>query len=615
MCGIIGYVGQKPCVNFIYDGLQRLEYRGYDSAGIAVLSKNKKQHEEVILVKSEGKLTKLQPKLAELPAESTIGIGHTRWATHGSPTTENAHPHALKDLAIIHNGIIENYRELKEELLAQGVKFESQTDSEVVLHLLDRAIRESGDIKNAIVKTLTRLRGAYAVTIMSAKEPDALYVVKQGSPVVIGLGDSENYLASDALALIAHTPRVIFLTDGQFAKLTSNNAQLWDFEGKTLELPVTTLNWSATSIEKAGYRHFMLKEIHEQQHMIAKTIDRLVDRKTMTIKSEEMGLSALNLADIKSINIVACGSAYHAGLMGKYFFEPLLNIPVHVELASEFRYRAPYLDPSSLTIAVSQSGETLDTLESVKYAASKNSKILSVCNVRFSSIPRASHATFYMEAGPEIGVASTKAFTSQILCLYLLGLEIASKTKKLSESELKVHLTELQLLPPKVEQAVGCEKDIEEIANRFYEVSHCLFIGRGESYPIAMEGALKLKEISYIHAESYAGGELKHGPIALIDRHMPIVAIAPNDKYLEKMISNVEEIRAREGQMIVVGDPKNQHLKKLSQEFIPVPESKISAQQAILTTIPLQLLSYYMAVKRGTDVDQPRNLAKSVTVE
>lgn len=610
MCGVVGFVGKRACVRTIFEGLQRLEYRGYDSAGIATLEKG-----HIHIAKSEGKLARLEPYLNQLPDTSTIGMGHTRWATHGAPTTLNAHPHVTKDLALIHNGIIENYRELKEELIAQGAKFKSETDSEVVLHLLERELALGTKMKDALLKIVNRLHGAYGLGIMWAGDPNSLYLVKQGSPVVIGAGDGENYFASDALALLPLTQKVIFLNDGEIAHITKDAIEVWDFHGNPLKRPPAVLNWSASAADKAGYRHYMLKEINEQPAVIANTIARLVDFSTNSINTKEMGIDELDLSRIKSIIYVACGTAYYSTLIAKYSVEQMLGVPVSIELASEFRYREPWIDRETLVIAVTQSGETADTLACIKHATAHGCQTFSVCNVRFSSIPRASTATLYMEAGPEVGVASTKAFTSMVLCHYLFGLALGVKKGRIHGKALEAAIENLKILPSAVDRSVNVAGVVEEIATRYYESKNCIFMGRGPSFMVALEGALKLKEISYIHAEGYAGGELKHGPIALVDRHMPIVAVAAQDNHYEKMISNVEEVKAREGAIIGIGEINDKKFRELCQDYIPCPQIKDASLQTILSVIPLQFLSYYIAVKRGTDVDQPRNLAKSVTVE
>lgn len=610
MCGVVGFVGKRSCVTTIFEGLQRLEYRGYDSAGIATLNKG-----QMHIVKSEGKLTRLAPHLKELPDASTIGMGHTRWATHGAPTTLNAHPHVTKDLALIHNGIIENYRELKDELIGKGVKFKSETDSEVVLHLLEEELGRGTKMKDALLKVVGRLHGAYGLGIMWAGDPESLYLVKQGSPVVIGAGEGENYFASDALALLPHTQKVIFLNDGEIAHITKDKIDVWDFAGKQHHRAPAVLNWSASAADKAGYRHYMLKEIHEQPAVIANTIARLVDFSAGKFNTKEMGIDDLDLARVKSIIYVACGTAYYSTLIAKYSVEQMLGVPVSIELASEFRYREPWIDRDTLVIAVTQSGETADTLACIKHAAAQGCQTFAVCNVRFSSIPRASTATLYMEAGPEVGVASTKAFTSMVLCHYLFGLALGVKKNRIDQKTLTHAFESLKTLPSAVDRAVNAAGLVEEVASKYYESTNCIFMGRGPSFMVALEGALKLKEISYIHAEGYAGGELKHGPIALIDRHMPIVAVAAHDHHYEKMISNVEEVRAREGMVIGVGEINDKKFRDLCKDYIPCPQIKEATLQTILSIVPLQFLSYYIAVKRGTDVDQPRNLAKSVTVE
>lgn len=610
MCGVVGFVGARACVPLIFEGLQRLEYRGYDSAGIATLANGK-----INTVKSDGKLARLESHLSGLPASSVIGMGHTRWATHGSPTTENAHPHVTGGLAIIHNGIIENYRVLKDQLLKDGYKFQSETDSEVVLHLLSQELKTGSGMKDAIMSVIAKLQGAYALGVLWTGEPEALYLVKQGSPIVIGVGENENYFASDALALLPLTKSVVFLNDGEIGRLTKGSIDLWSFSGKSVQRAPSVLNWTAASAEKQGYRHYMLKEIHEQPAVVANIISRLVDAKTGQLNTKELGLEDIDLRRVKSIVYVACGTAYYSALISKYSVEQLVKVPVSVELASEFRYRDPYLDTSTLVIAVTQSGETADTLACIKHAAKMGCQTFAICNVRFSSIPRSAQSTLYMEAGPEVGVASTKAFTSMVLCHYLFGLAMGKLLGRVTEDQYQTAINQVRQLPSAVDRAVNASGLIEEVAAKFYEALNFIFIGRGPSYMVALEGALKLKEISYIHAEGYAGGELKHGPIALIDRHMPVLAVVPQDHHYEKMISNVEEVKAREGMIIGVGDLYDDRLRGLCVDYIPCPSIKDAALQSILTVIPLQLLSYYIAVKRGTDVDQPRNLAKSVTVE
>jgi glucosamine--fructose-6-phosphate aminotransferase (isomerizing) len=610
MCGIVGYIGPQKCIDFLYNGLARLEYRGYDSAGIAVLNGG-----EIGTVKSEGKLSALKPRLAELPQNATRGIGHTRWATHGVPNTVNAHPHVHENIALVHNGIIENYEELKKDLLADGVKFQSQTDTEVVLQMLIKERKKAKNAKDAIFAMIPKLRGAFSLGILCADEPDALYAVKLGSPLVIGQGRGENYFASDAMAMVTHTSRAHFLQDKQVAKITPTSVEVWDFAGKTVPTQFQELDISSASVEKQGFKHFMLKEIHEQPRVMSSMIKRLVDLEAKKLNLKELGIEGLDLSRIENIAMVACGTAYYSAMLGKYLIEPAAGVPVNVELASEFRYRKPWLSPKTLVVAVSQSGETADTLACVKHAKEHGCQVLSVCNVKMSSIARESNVTLHMDAGPEIGVASTKAFTSMILAHYLFGLALGLKKGHINQSVVDQAVGHLRNFPALMDHAIDAKSEVEALAAKYYEATNFIFMGRGPSFSIALEGALKLKEISYIHAEGYAGGELKHGPIALIDRHMPVVALAPQDFYYEKMVSNIEEVKARQGRIISLGAPNDDKLQRLSDDYLGVSQIDDQGLQAILSVVPLQLLAYYVAVKRGTDVDQPRNLAKSVTVE
>ncbi len=610
MCGIIGYIGPKNCIDIVFDGLKKMEYRGYDSAGIAVLHEG-----HISISKESGKLENLRPHLELLPAQAKIGIGHTRWATHGLPTRDNAHPHASERLALIHNGIIENYKELKAELQSKGFHFRSETDTEVVAHLLGERIQAGDHPRDALNKVIPRLEGAFSLALICDQEPNFIYLAKQGSPLVVGLGKKENFFGSDVTAFCSHTQKAVFLQDGECAALGSESLEIWDRSGQKVPAKTTMIQWSASSADKQGYRHYMLKEIHEQSGVISKTTHAFV--KDGKLDLDALGLNTIDLSKVSSIHIIACGTAYYAGMTAKYAMETSLGIPVNVELASEFRYRDPLLqgEGRTLVMAISQSGETADTLACLKHAKEKGCQIFSICNVAYSSIHRESHGTILMHAGPEIGVASTKAFTSQVLCAYLWTLAAAQKLGRMTSSEIDPVLQELKSLPIYMDKALNAEEHIAELANRFYESPNFLFVGRGPSYVIALEGALKLKEISYIHAEGYAAGELKHGPIALVDKHMPIVAVVPKDSYYEKTISNIEEICAREGQVIAIGDDKDQHLRDLCVDIIPCPNLKTPMFQAIVSTVAVQFLSYYIAIKRGTDVDQPRNLAKSVTVE
>jgi glucosamine--fructose-6-phosphate aminotransferase (isomerizing) len=610
MCGIIGYIGKKPATEVIFRGLEKLEYRGYDSAGIAVVAAG-----ELAYVKCEGKLANLAPKLSTLPTGATMGMGHTRWATHGAPTTENSHPHVADGLAIIHNGIIENYAELKRELQSRGVQFKSETDTEVVLHLLLSEVATGASPMAALIKVLARLEGAYSLGVISENDPTTMLIAKHGSPLVVGIGSNENFFASDALALIDHTKSVVFLNDGEMAAITKDGVNFFDLKGKPITREPVTLQWTAATSDKGGYRHYMLKEIHEQPTILANTIKRLVDFTGKKFRDDLLGLDQVDIKKVDRIHMVACGTAYYSALVAKYAIEPLLKVPVEVELASEFRYRQPVLAKTCLVIPVTQSGETADTLASVKYAKEMGCQVLAVCNVMYASIPREATATLYMEAGPEIGVASTKAFTSMILNMRILSLAMASKKFSLPFEHFAQQINALRAFPPTLDVALNCREKVQALAETYYEDEHCIFIGRGASYPISLEGALKLKEISYIHAEGYAGGELKHGPIALIDKHMPVVSIAPGDKYHDKMLSNVEEVRARGGRILGIGGSKDERFRQLCVDYVECPQIDDEILQSILSVIPLQFFSYYVAVRRGTDVDQPRNLAKSVTVE
>ena len=610
MCGIIGYTGPSSCVNLIYRGLQKLEYRGYDSSGIAVLADDK-----INLIKQKGKLAALEPLIKSLPQDSGVGMGHTRWATHGAPSKKNAHPHGEQKVCIVHNGILDNYKELKIKLLEEGKQFLSETDSEVVVHLLHDELEIVNDLRKALLNLVSRLEGAYALGVMVYDRPEEIYIVKQASPLVIGVGDGENFFASDPLALLSHTNKFIFLDDGEIAKITKDTIEIWDFMGGVVKKDVITFDASEASVEKGGYRHFMLKEIHDQPSVLRKTINKWVSDDHKSINTSFLGKEKIDFTSIDKVHIIACGTAYYAGMLGKYILEPMIKIPVEVELASEFRYRDPYVNNKTLVIAVTQSGETADTLACVKYAKTKRCQTLAICNVSFSSIPRECHHTIYMDAGPEIGVASTKAFTSMVLNFYLLSVAWSCDSKYLKIEELTNLLEDLIQFPSVVEKTLNLEIQISDIARLYFEEHNCLFVGRNFFYPIALEGALKLKEVSYIHAEGYAGGELKHGPIALVDKTIPIVAICPPFSDYDKMISNLEEIHAREGRIIGVGSIEDSRLKTLSEHLIPCPIMRNPALQAILCTIPLQIFAYYAAIHRGTDVDQPRNLAKSVTVE
>lgn len=609
MCGIMGYVGHRGCVDIVFNGLKRLEYRGYDSAGVAVLEQG-----QIALVKAEGKLKNLEPKLSDLPKHARIGIGHTRWATHGVVNATNAHPHVLETLGIVHNGIIENFKDLKAGLEAAGTNFQTETDTEVILHLLNREL-ETADPKQAILNLTKTLKGAYSLGVIVPKDPEALYLVKQGSPLAIGLGKGENFFGSDAAALVEHTHRAIFLADGELVRMTAAGYEIWDFSGKPITKCPAELHWSAEAVEKRGFAHFMLKEIYEQPAVLTNLVSRLVDLDRQEFMSEALGLAQLDTKMIDNVQMLACGTAYFSCLIGKYMLESLAKLPVNVELASEFRYRDPFINQKSLSIAVSQSGETMDTLESTKYAKQHGSQIHSICNVPYSSITREANGVLYMDVGPEIGVASTKAFTGMVLSQCLVAMCLAEKRGLDMTSQKDLMCSELRLLPTLIDKILSQAETLDQLAEKYVDSHSFLFIGRGENFPIALEGALKLKEISYIHAEGYAAGELKHGPIALIDHNMPLLALAPQDRYYDKVFSNIEQVKARNGRVMAIGNENNQQLAGVCDDVFLVPRLETPGLQAILTVIPLQLFSYYVALRRGTDVDQPRNLAKSVTVE
>ncbi len=614
MCGIIGYIGQRQVVPLIIDGLRKLEYRGYDSAGIAVVSNG-----ELSIRRSAGKLGNLETVLAKDPLAGEYGLGHTRWATHGRPTEENAHPHrdCHGRIVVVHNGIIENYLELKRELQSQGHTFVTETDTEVVAHLVEREWKDDG-LDGAVRRAMTRLRGLFALVLLSADDPHKLVAVRNGPPVVVGLGDDEFFVASDIPAILAYTRNVVFLGDQEMAVVTKTGALFTDFAGAPIAKTPTRVTWDPIAAEKAGYKHFMLKEIFEQPAAVRDTVLGRVSLETGTIFADENGLPDDALRAVDRITLIACGTSWHSALVGKFLIEELARVPVEVDYGSEYRYRRPLSGPTTLAVAITQSGETADTLAALREAKQQGARSLAICNVVGSMATRESDGTIYTHAGPEIGVASTKAFTSQLVALYLLALNMAQARGTLTMEQRKQHIADLLQLPQHIEQVLKCAPQIEDIASRFYNRTDFLYLGRGINYPIALEGALKLKEISYIHAEGYPAGEMKHGPIALIDERMPVVAIAPHDHVFEKMQGNIQEAKARGGAVIAITTAGDDTLWRLldrtSDSIVAVPAmSPLLAP--IVITIPLQLLSYHIAVRRGCDVDQPRNLAKSVTVE
>ena len=619
MCGIVGYVGNKQVVSVIIDGLRKLEYRGYDSAGIAVV--DEANHLEIR--RAEGKLRNLEETIRLHPLDGTYGIGHTRWATHGRPTEENAHPHrdCTGRVVVVHNGIIENYLQLKDRLRGSDHRFVTETDTEVVAHLIEEYARTESSFEKAVRRAVQDLRGIFALSIISSDEPDTIISVRQGPPVVIGLGDGEYFVASDIPPILQHTRDVFFLGDGEIAVLTKDSVRVTDFDGNSIEPQRQRITWDPIMAEKGGFKHFMLKEIYEQPRAVRDTVQGRLSLDTGRVYLDEMNITEADFKRFTSIKIAACGTSWHAGLAGKYMIEQLARIPVEVDYASEFRYREPVLDEDTLLLVISQSGETADTIAALREAKEQGSKVLSICNVYGSMITREADGTILTHAGPEIGVASTKAFTSQMIALYLFGLYLGQLRGKLSQDEARHHAQQLAELPVKIEHLLNESDELEELAKEFFRSTDFLYLGRGINFPVALEGALKLKEISYIHAEGYPAGEMKHGPNALIDERLPVVIINPKEdgnraselRY-EKTHSNIVEVKAREGVVISVLTEGDTMAASVSDHVIEIPPSS-DLLSPILAIIPLQLLAYHIAVRRGCDVDQPRNLAKSVTVE
>ena len=605
MCGIVGYTGPRPAAEVLLGGLKRLEYRGYDSSGMAVLDNG-----SISLRRSEGKLSALTAVLEGEPLSGATGIGHTRWATHGRPSQRNAHPHVEGAVAVVHNGIIENYLALKGELAGEGAEFKSETDSEIISHLLNRALAAGSDLAGAVRSAVRLIKGSFAFAAVSEAEPDTIVAARMECPLVVGLSDGETILSSDITAILDITRRALFVHDGEIVVVTKGSVELTDFDGNPVEREEVHIDWSPVMAEKGGYRHFMLKEIFEQPSAVTNTFRPIIDEGSGTVFLDGF---EIDLKRVDKLFIIACGTSWHAALSGKYIFEELCSVPVEVDLASEFRYRNPLVTPSTLIIAISQSGETADTLAAVAEAKRRGAAVISICNVMESSLTREADWSFMTHAGPEIGVASTKAFTTQLTALYLLAVHFGSTLGRIDGARGTELIHDLITLPKKIEAVLEGAASIEKLAKRYFHHRDFIYIGRGINFPIALEGALKLKEISYIHAEGYAAGEMKHGPIALIDEDMPVVALAPRDKTYPKMLSNMEEVSARLGRLIAV---VNEGATEVSSKIdtITVPEASVFLTPIILT-VPLQLLAYYIAVKKGTDVDQPRNLAKSVTVE
>jgi glucosamine--fructose-6-phosphate aminotransferase (isomerizing) len=611
MCGIVGYIGrEEQAMDVVIGGLRRLEYRGYDSAGVAIFEDGR-----LSVRRALGKLGNLEAMLRERPLRGHVGLGHTRWATHGKPSERNAHPHRAGSTVVVHNGIIENYRQLRRELEAAGRTMSSDTDTELIAHLVEERLAAGADLLRAVREAAARLVGSYALGALSEREPQVIVAAKSGgSPIVLGLAEKQAFLASDIPAILPYTRSMLFLQDGDFARLSQDRIEVVDAEGRPLPREPQTISWDPVAAEKGGYDRFMQKEIFEQPRAITDTIGTRVLEDELGVDLDGIDLSPERVAGIHRLFLVACGTAYHACMVGKYMIEQLAGIPVDVDLASEFRYRQPILDEGSLLVPVSQSGETADTLAAMREGKAHGARVLAICNVRGSTIARESDDVIHTHAGPEIGVASTKAFTTQLVALYLLALKLALAKRRLGDDEARRRLHDLLRLPRLVEQVLQLDPKIREIAQRHFHARNFLFLGRGIMFPIALEGALKLKEISYIHAEGYAAGEMKHGPIALIDADMPVVVIAPRDRVYDKTVSNLEEVRARDGQVIAVASEGDDEIGEKADAVIPIPDLG-EYLTTILATVPLQLLAYHVAVLKGTDVDQPRNLAKSVTVE
>ena len=613
MCGIIGYVGTRQAQNILLNGLKRLEYRGYDSSGMALILSDTQR---ISLRKSAGKISALEALLKKRPLCGTVGIAHSRWATHGAPNQINAHPHydCTQEISLVHNGIIENYESLKESLIKEGHRFVSQTDTEVIAHLIEKFYKGRIPLEEAVRKSLKQLVGSFALGVISAREPQKLIGARLGSPLIIGVGKGENFLASDVPAVLDATKDIIFLEENEIAVLTKDNISMTSVNGSPITKSTVRITWDIAQAQKQGYKHFMLKEINEQPVITEKVLKYRIPHNSANIIFEEQKISDEKLKTIKNISIVACGTAYHAGLVGKYILEALCNIPTSVDVSSEFRYRKLLIDKNTLVIAVSQSGETADTLAGVKEARKHGAEVLSICNVLGSSLTRESDGVIYTHAGPEIGVASTKAYTAQLLAFYLFAFYLGKLRGVIAKEKIAEYIFGLRKIPKQQEEILDSQRAIATLASRHAHYGSFLYLGRNLNYPSALEGALKLKEISYIPAEGYAAGEMKHGPIALIDEYRAVVCIAPESYVYDKMISNVQEIRARKGKIIAIASSGDSKIKGQAKEIIFIPRCN-ELFSPLLVAFPLQLLAYHIAVKRGTDVDQPRNLAKSVTVE
>jgi glucosamine--fructose-6-phosphate aminotransferase (isomerizing) len=608
MCGIVGYIGKKEASPILIEGLSKLEYRGYDSAGVTIFNGKKLE-----IVKCKGRLINLEEKLKEKPVHGSAGIGHTRWATHGEPSDLNSHPHCNEDgtICVVHNGIIENYIKLREFLISQGYSFVSETDTEVIPHLIDYFY--DGNLVEAVIKALAKMEGSYALGIISSKEPDKLVAVRKESPLIVGLGKGENFIASDIPAVLNHTRDIYLLENNELAVLTKDGIKLLSKDGKEIKKDIYHVTWNADAAEKGGYEHFMLKEIHEQPKAIRETMmSRIMPGEPITL--DKINLTKKQIDDLEKIYIVACGTAYHAGVVGKYVIEKLARIPVEIDIASEFRYREPIIDNKTLMIVISQSGETADTLAALREAKSKGARVIAVTNVVGSSVSREADDVLYTWAGPEIAVASTKAYITQLIAMYIIALFFAENRKTMTKEQVEEVKKEMLALPEKAEEVLKLQDTVKRIASETYKNNDMFFLGRGLDYAVAMEGSLKLKEISYIHSEAYAAGELKHGPIALIEKGTVLIALATQRYLFEKMVSNIKEVKARGANVIAFAFEGNEDIEKTVDSAVYLPKT-IDLLAPVLSVIPLQLLSYYMAIKKGCDVDKPRNLAKSVTVE
>ena len=617
MCGIVGYIGTHKAVPIILDGLKRLEYRGYDSAGLAVYCGD----DQLEVRRAKGKLRNLEEAIRMSPVDGTFGIGHTRWATHGRPTEENAHPHrdCKGDIVVVHNGIVENYLSLKKQLEFEGHAFKTETDTEIIAHLVEKHFQ--GNLEEAVRASVKQLTGVFALAVISRSDPNKIVAARSGPPVVIGIGDNEYFVASDVPAILSHTRDMFFLADGDMAVLTAEGVRLSDFQGRPVNRQVSHILWDPIMAEKGGYKHFMLKEVFEQPRAVRDTTLGRVGQETGRIFLDEMDITPAEFARFRQVKILACGTAWHAGMVGKFMIEKLARIPVEVDYGSEFRYRDPIVDPDTLTVVVSQSGETADTLAAQREAKQKGSKTLAICNVVGSMVTREAAGTIYTHAGPEIGVASTKAFTCQLTAMFILAMYLGQANQRLDESTSRCLVQELLHVPGKLETVLSHDPQFEALARELFRATDFLFLGRGIHFPIALEGALKLKEISYIHAEGYPAGEMKHGPNALIDEKLPVVVLATHDPrdqesrlLYEKTLSNIQEVKAREGIVVAVATQGDEEVRKLADHVIEIPAAS-DLVTPILEIVPLQLLAYHIAVRRGCDVDQPRNLAKSVTVE